>query len=325
MAFGFKKQPVKQEVDVNNGEQLNAPSTSMEEITNIQGKVKRYIHQNNETGFVVALIELDSPQSVVYAGKDYGNLEEIVIVGSSMEMISNIKVGQSLSAWGKLALAKKNNALQFEFDVVKEPLPTSEKAIRIFLGSGKIKGLGPELARRIVDEFGMETLSVLSNTPDKLLNVRGISAAKQEKIIKSWKKWQQFYDVLSFLMEYGIGDVIATRIVEEYKENSLKIIKEDPYKLIELDGVGFKIADKIALKSGTSRLDDKRLERGIFYALEEIANKEGSTISLIENIETRAKEILSVSTLLIRPVIENLIEKKELGVVERRIDFILIN
>lgn len=278
----------------------------------ISGKVGRYLFKNEENGFVVVSINLNNPIDVKLNEKLTRDLTEIVIVGSSLEMIKNINVGQEVKAWGHFALAKKTNNLQFEFSSVQEPMPTSEETIRIFLGSGKVKGLGPVTARRIVEKFGLKSLDILSSNPEALLIIPGITEKKLDPIKKSWEEIKQFYDVSSFLMVYGIGDLIATKIVSAYKEKSLNIIKTDPYKLMEIDGVGFKNADKIAISSGTSMLDAKRIQKGIYYALEDIANKEGSTVCPIDKLELKTKELLGISSLLIKPQIQALIDSKDL-------------
>lgn len=162
---------------------------------------------------------------------------------------------------------------QFEVLTYDEVITPTKEGIIAYLSSGQIKGIGPVIAERIYSEFGLNTLDILDKEPEKLLCISGISRDKLEKIIDSYLANRGARDVLAFLMPYGITAKRALRFYREYGKQAIEIVKEQPYRLCEINGIAFFTADKIAMSMGISRLSKQRLEEGLLYTLKDAETK----------------------------------------------------
>ncbi len=152
--------------------------------------------------------------------------------------------------------------------VVKEP--ENKEAMKRYLGSGAIKGLGPALAERIVKKFKGDTFDMIEKEPERLAEVKGISLKKAMDIAVQFQEKQEMRHAMMFLSEYGITSHFAVRIFEEYGEKMYDILKSNPYKLAEdITGIGFKAADAIAAKAGIAPDSDFRICAAILYILQQ--------------------------------------------------------
>lgn len=171
--------------------------------------------------------------------------------------------------WSKNA----KHGLQFEVESYDEVITPTKEGIIAYLSSGQIKGIGPKLAEKIYEAFGLETLNVLDKEPDKLLSISGISEAKLKKISESYLENRAARYVVAFLSPYGITPNQAVKFYKEYKEKTLEIVKNHPYRLCEIPGIGFKNADKIAMSMGLDLLSTERVDEGILYTLKDAESK----------------------------------------------------
>ena len=156
---------------------------------------------------------------------------------------------------------------QFEVLTYDEIITPTKEGVIAYLSSGQIKGIGPVLATRIYNEFGENTLEVLDKNPEKLLTIAGISRDKLEKIRDSYLASRGARDVIAFLMPYGITAKRAIRFYREYGTQAIEIVKEQPYRLCEISGVGFATADRIAMNVGIAKTDPERLAEGLLFTL----------------------------------------------------------
>lgn len=166
-----------------------------------------------------------------------------------------------------------SHGLQFEVEKYDEVIVPSKEGIVAYLSSGQIKGIGPVMAERIFDTFGMKTLDVLDKEPERLVEIRGISSTKLEKITQSYLENRGARDVVAFLTPHGITANRAVQFYREYGNKAMEIVQNHPYRLCEIDGIGFRTADKIALNMGVSRLSPERVDEGILYTLKEQEGK----------------------------------------------------
>ena len=197
------------------------------------------------------------------------------ILDSTGEALKTIKaVGYSLPTsdlfryelkgqWNK----NSRHGLQFEVETFEEVIPPTKEGVIAYLSSGQIKGIGPKLAEKIYSVFGLDALNVLDSEPEKLIVIPGISEAKLEKIYDSYLANRAARNVIAFLTPYGITPNRALKLYKEYGNDAIKIVKEHPYRLCELAGVGFKTADKIAMSMGFDMLSPERISEGILYTL----------------------------------------------------------
>lgn len=157
--------------------------------------------------------------------------------------------------------------IQYDVEGYEEQIIPTREGIVAYLSSGQIKGIGPKMAERIYDAFGNMALEVLDKKPEMLLTISGISQNKLKKICDSYLANRGARDVVAFLSPHGITPNRAVKLYKEYGEQTMDIVKNHPYKLCEMAGVGFKTADKIAMSMGIDRLSPERVDEGILYTL----------------------------------------------------------
>ena len=163
----------------------------------------------------------------------------------------------------------EKHGLQFNVESYDEVIVHSKEGIIAYLSSGQIKGIGEKLAERIHKEFGDLSLEILDKEPDRLLTIPGISVSKLSKIKDSYLMNRGARDVVAFLTPYGITPNKAVKFYMAYGKDAMQIVKEHPYKLCELSGIGFLTADKIAMSMGFERLSVERVDAGLLYTLTE--------------------------------------------------------
>lgn len=200
---------------------------------------------------------------------------EKVVDGAGMEQKSIKAVGYSLPTADNLRFnlignwSSGKHGVQYEVETYEEVIAHTKEGIIAYLSSGQIKGIGQKTAEKIFDALGMDTLSVLDNEPEKLLQVNGISEGKLEKIIDSYVANRGARDIVAFLVPQGITVNKAVKFYREYGNTAMDMVKNHPYQLCEIDGIGFRIADKVAQNLGVSRLSPERVDQGILFTLKE--------------------------------------------------------
>ena len=157
--------------------------------------------------------------------------------------------------------------VQFEVESYSEVIAPTREGIIAYLSSGQIKGIGPKVAEKIYAAFGKQSLEVLDKEPEKLLSISGISEGKLKKICDSYLVNRGARDVVAFLSPHGITPNRAVRLYKEYGGKTMDIVKNHPYRLCEMAGIGFKTADHIAMGMGFDRLSTERVDEGLLYTL----------------------------------------------------------
>lgn len=198
-----------------------------------------------------------------------GNMvTQIKAVGYGLPTASNLRFNMS-GHWTK----NPKHGVQFEVENYEEVITPTREGIIAYLSSGQIKGVGPKLAERIYDSFGTASLDVLDKEPERLLSISGISAGKLKKICDSYLANRGARDVVAFLTPHGITPNRAVRLYKEYGERTMDIVKNHPYQLCDMVGIGFKTADRIAMSMGFDRLSTERVDEGILYTLTDAEGK----------------------------------------------------
>ena len=165
------------------------------------------------------------------------------------------------------------HGVQFEVETYDEVIAPTKEGIIAYLSSGQIKGIGPKMAEKIYDAFGLTALDVLDKEPEKLLSISGISSAKLKKICDSYLANRGARDVVAFLTPHGITPNRAVKLYKEYGDRTMDIVRNHPYQLCEIAGIGFKTADRIAISMGFDQLSVERVDEGILYALTDAEGK----------------------------------------------------
>ena len=215
----------------------------------LQGMVSDIVFKNEENGYTIASLANEN--------------DEITIVGC----MPTLSVGESIEVEGKW-INHKIYGSQFEVQSFMPVTPSSLEGIYVYLSSGMIHGIGEKMAKRIVDKFGVDTLEIIQNTPERLTEVEGIGMKKVKQIQESYEENRELRNIIIQLSPYGITPNYCLRIYKKYKEKSLEVINKNPYRLAEeVRGIGFRIADDIASKIGIDKYSPDRIMQGILFTL----------------------------------------------------------
>jgi exodeoxyribonuclease V alpha subunit len=255
------------------------PESSTEPTTQIQGILDRITFQNEDNGYTVARFLSQSKKK-----------ELITVVG----VLANVPVGSTLSltgTWVRDSRYGKQFKLQ-SYEIIK---PNTINGIERYLGSGLIKGIGPAFAARIVSRFGLKTLDILESDPDRLSEVAGLGQARVDRIKSAWQEQKEIHHIMVFLQGHGISATYAVKIFKTYGRKALTVVKNNPYQLTEdIWGIGFRIADSIALSLGVPASDPRRARAGLLFALDESAGK-GHCFMPREKLVEQATYLLKLS------------------------------
>ena len=203
---------------------------------------------------------------------------------------------------------------EFKASKIEEPIPDTDEGLIQYLSSGFIKGIGPAMAKKIVKKFGDKTFDILDHDPGQLLQIKGISRKKLDSIIAQVSEHRDMRETLVFLKSYGLTDNLAGKIYRQYQDQTQTIITTDPYRLAEdIEGVGFKKADEIALKLGTDRYGEKRISMGLNYVLTEGINDRDTYILFDDLVKrTSSPDILGIHPDLVKEQLRQLTENGDL-------------
>lgn len=188
--------------------------------------------------------------------------------------------------------------------------PQTETGLIGYLGSGLIKGIGPQTAKKIVQLFGMDALTVIENEPERLLKIPGITQEKLSAIRESLHESRAMQDIVSYLFPYGITVNKAARILKKFGPRSMEVLRTQPFKLCDVPGFGFKIVDEIARKTGCSLTDPLRIQSGVKFILESAASSKGHLFLPFNGLLENA--LLLLNDKLLTPAIAKDVLQKEL-------------
>lgn len=215
----------------------------------VEGIVEDIIYSNDSNGYTVCEI---------LSGK-----ETLTAVG----YMPFINSGETIKASGRW-VSHPDYGDQFKVEIYEKVMPQTTEAIEKYLASGIVKGVGPATAAKIVARFGVNTLDIIEKSPLRLSEIKGISPDKANAISSALDEQRGLREVVMFLQEYGISPSVCVKIHKAYGSNSIKEIKENPYSLCEdIFGIGFKTADRIAMKLGVDPVSRFRIKSGIKYLL----------------------------------------------------------
>jgi exodeoxyribonuclease V alpha subunit len=255
----------------------------MEEIA---GYIENIVFTHEETGFTVAKIQEDDKNHLT------------CIVGT----MQSIHPGETLLCQGEWK-THATHGKQFEVQSFEVKEPSSIIGIKKYLESGLIKGIGPIYAKKIVDTFGVATLDIIEHSPNRLKDIPGIGLKKIKKIKECWDTQKSIRDVIIFLRSYNISSTFAQKIYNLYQDKSIEKVKANPYQLArDIIGIGFTIADNIAMKLGFDKTSSFRVIAGVEHVLWEMSTC-GHTCYKKEELIQLVLVLLSVDTSLIENAI----------------------
>ena len=256
--------------------------------------VERITYRNDQNGYSV----------IKCTAKGYTDL--ITVVGA----MPDVHVGSVLSVTGEWRLDPKYGR-QFSIETFEETLPATVYGIEKYLGSGLVKGIGPLFAKRIVQEFGAETLNVIEDSPEDLIRVPGIGKVRVERIKESWVEQKEIKNIMLFLQGHDVSTAHATKIFKRYGAESIDVVRENPYRLADdIWGIGFKTADTIAARLGFEKDRYARLRSGLIYTLNKLA-EDGHCYAEREHLIETGSTLLDVSTELLSDALNEMIQAED--------------
>lgn len=266
----------------------------------ISGTIERIVFRNQETGFTVARL----------APNDAGHLfrsELLTVVGA----LPGVNVGELVDVTGEWE-SHPQHGRRLSVASFTPHSPVTAEGLRRYLGSGVIKGIGPKLAERIVNQFGEQTLAVIELEPERLTSVSGISAHKRDLIMRGWEAQREIREIMIFLQGLGVSPGLGAKVYQQYGKESLAVIRENPYALErDIHGVGFRTADTLAVRLGLPRDSLPRLMTGVKHTLSEAASADGHCYLPRDELLTRAAALLETAPAAIEAAIEQLRAEKE--------------
>ncbi|MDF2521330.1 MAG: ATP-dependent RecD-like helicase [Clostridia bacterium] len=261
----------------------------------IQGAIYDIVFRNEQNGYSV--IELESDKQLV------------TLVG----YFAYVNIGETIKAYGTW-VQHPDYGKQFKMETYNVVTPSTLYGIEKYLASGLIAGIGPHTAKKMVEKFGMDTLDIIQYYPDRLTEVEGIGAKKAEKIFEAFQEQKELKDIMLFLEQYDISPTYAVRIYKTYGANTVAEIKENPYKLADdVLGIGFKMADRIALSMGTSVESEYRISSATKYCLNWFHGN-GHTYVPQEQLCRTTAELLGVDEEIVQQNIVKMFIEKSLVV-----------
>ncbi|MFO0665505.1 MAG: ATP-dependent RecD-like DNA helicase [Polyangiaceae bacterium] len=221
------------------------------EEVSVEGEVARVTYENNENGFRVLKLAVE------------GRKDRLTVVGQ----MAAVHPGARVRVRGLVQLDPRHGE-QLKVLGITELAPDTLVGLERYLSSGLIAGIGPAYAARIVETFGLETLKILDETPERLREVAGLGHRRVQALAESWTEQRRTREVMLFLQSHGASPGLAVRIVKRYGAQSTRIVQEDPYRLsLDIWGVGFRTADRIAESLGIAKDSPRRVAAALLHVL----------------------------------------------------------
>lgn len=260
----------------------------------LQGTIESVVYRNDQNDWSVLNVRIrdDSGERVI-----------------KMTGHTAARAGQGVSATGDWKRFK--DELQFEAKTIIAYLPTTQEGIVAFLGSGMVSGIGERTAKLLVQAFGLDTLKVLDESPEKIQTIKGIGPTKAAKITSGWAEQKKVSEIMLFLHSQSISPGLCKRIYKTYGDEAIEVIRDNPYRLcFEVKGIGFKTADEIGGNLAIPKTSEHRVMAGLAYLMNE-ASTQGHCGLHLDDLVQRAREELGVNhDVVVAAIKKNLAEEK---------------
>ena len=258
-------------------------------LIRISGSIECVIYSNEENGYAICDM-----------GTDDG--DEMITVVGTLPMIAE---GDCVAVWGRWVHNPKYGK-QFRVEQYERELPADVNAIRRYLASGAVRGVGAKTAERIIAEFGEDTFDVMENHPEWLASIKGISAKKADEIGEDFRAKSGIRNAMLFFRDF-FGAAMTVRIYKSFGSRAVEIAKQNPYRLCEeVEGIGFEKADAMAQKLGLEPDGQARLQSGVRYLLSYNAGQSGHTCLPYDKLVASGAQMLGTGAENIREAIAGL-------------------
>ena len=280
------------------------PATQPSSAT-LTGVLERIIFLNEENHYTIAEFRPDQPAAA--RGENKARPEAVTIVGP----LPGVECGETLHLTGEWTRHAQHGA-QFKIATFKSELPASVYGIRKYLGSGLVPGIGKVYANKIVDAFGTDTFRILSEESGKLRDVEGIGKKRATAIKQAWDAKRTERELYIFLQTYGVSTSQCIKLVKQYGHEAKQVLTKQPYRVArEVDGIGFKTADRIAINLGFANDAPPRLDAGLLFALETL-QEEGHTAYSETDLADYTANLLETDGQRVAARIAALVESKDI-------------
>jgi exodeoxyribonuclease V alpha subunit len=226
-------------------------------LISLRGVIERITYSNPDNGYTVARFQVADRFGL------------ITLVGN----LAEVHPGARLTVHGRWKSHPKYGE-QFEIERYAAEAPATLEGLKRYLGSGLIKGIGPVMAGRIAEHFGVDTLEVIENDIGRLAEVEGIGPKRVGMITQAWQAQKQIKEIMLFLQSHQVSTQLAIKIYKSYGDQAIRLVREEPYRLArDIYGIGFITADKIARSLGIAADAPQRIAAGIEYSLNQLADQ----------------------------------------------------
>jgi len=265
------------------------------DLIDLTGQVERISFNDEQSGFTIALVQVP------------GRPQMVTVVGNLMAPAPGTVLEMQGHWTEHPTFGPQFRAVQF-----RTRIPISKKGLEKYLGSGLIKGIGPQTAKRIVKKFGGRTLEIIEQEPARLAEVTGIGAKKAAAIRRAWDDHSEVRNVMIFLQGHGVGTAHAVKIFRQYGQRTISLVQQNPYRLADdIFGIGFLTADQIAGQLGFAKDSPLRLKAGVLHVLNQLA-EEGHLYYPYEPLAAKSRTILKTDHEAIAKAIADLSVEKQI-------------
>lgn len=269
----------------------------MKQKETIKGSVERIVYRDDESGFTIFSIKQEDGDVI----KAQCSLPDIAFT-----------VGSMVTAYGAWENHSKYGQ-QFAASAVEPDLPTTTKGIVKYLTSNYISGVGAKSAKKLADAFGDKLWDILNVNRDELYTVKGIKKTQIDKLIKSWDLQRKNNEAMVFLQKFGVGPKTAMKIIKKYDKSAIEVVKANPYILAdEVDGIGFKRADAIALDMDYAKDGVERIRAGLSFYIRDRASSAGDMFQYEDGLVKEVSKLLDVDSHKVESVLNSEISSKTL-------------
>jgi exodeoxyribonuclease V alpha subunit len=262
---------------------------SADGLVTTEGEVVRVTYESEKSGFRVVKVALDGREAVAtWVGR-----------------MQPVSPGMRVRATGKIETDPRHGE-QLRVSTMLEIAPSTLQGLEKYLGSGMVSGIGPALAARIVGTFGLQTLRVLDENPDRLSEVSGLGRKKAKALTDAWTTQKTERDIMIFMQEHGVSPALAMKIIRRFGPSAIDIVKRSPYRLaLDVWGIGFKTADQIARDVGVSPDAPERAQAGVLQVLSDLASR-GHVYAERGDLVARAASMLELDDTSVERAIDTL-------------------
>jgi len=253
----------------------------------LHGSIERVTFHSEESGFCVLRVRVR------------GRRDLATVVGKA----PSVSPGEFVEAVGRWANDRQHGQ-QFQADDLRVVAPSTREGIEKYLASGMIKGVGPHFAKKLVEAFGDRVFEVIEKEPERLRRLPGVGPKRVSRLIKAWTEQRAVRDIMVFLQSHGVGTARAVRIYKVYGDDAVEIVTANPYRLaLDVHGIGFLSADRIANEVGIARDSPLRIRAGVRHVLQEMAGQ-GHCAATLQRLREETARMLDVPEDAVRVAID---------------------